>query len=227
MKILLIEDDSAIVELVLLTLRVGWPGVELLTTRLGKEGIELVESESPDLVILDLGLPDISGFDVLKGIRLFSPVPVIILTVRGEEANVVRGLEWGADEYIVKPFRHMEFLARAKAVIKRQRLSGKEAPIICEPFRFDYSMRKLFYKGKQIGLTTTESTILYHLAKSNGQVATYSSLAMVVWDDDYPGAIDALRVYIRHLREKLEKDPGHPELILTKTGIGYYLAKPG
>jgi DNA-binding response OmpR family regulator len=122
MKILIIEDDRAIVELISLSFQVGWPEAELISSHLGKEGIELVESRCPDIVILDLGLPDISGFEVLRGLRRFTAVPIVILTVRSEEADVVKALEWGADEYIIKPFRQLELLARIKSLMRRQYL---------------------------------------------------------------------------------------------------------
>ena len=225
MKILIIEDDEAIVELVSLSFQVGWPEAELISSHLGKEGIELAENEHPDVVILDLGLPDISGFEVLKSLRLFSTVPVVVLTVRSDETDVVKALEWGADEYIIKPFRQLELLARVKSLMRRQYPPDKDMPTVCGPFRFDRSMRKVFYGDKEIHLTTTESLILYQLAKNAGQVVPHNNLAEVVWGDYYPGSIDALRVYIRHLREKLEKDPGQPEIILTKTGIGYLMPR--
>lgn len=226
MKVLIIEDDPGIVEAVSLVFRMRWPEAKLVSTHLGDKGIEMVESEAPDIVILDLGLPDITGFEVLKQIRLFSAVPVIILTVRGEEADMVKGLEWGADDYVVKPFRQMEFLARAKALLRRQSPPGKEPPLVCGPLRFDPSTHQVIYGKKEISLTRTEGYILHHLLKQAGQVVTHSSLAETVWGVDYPGAADSLKVHIRRLREKLEADPSHPQLILTKAGIGYFLAKP-
>ena len=225
MKILIIEDDRAIVELVSLSFQVGWPEAELISSHLGKEGVELVQSECPDMVILDLGLPDISGFDVLKSIRSFSSLPIVVLTVRSDETDVVKALEWGADEYIIKPFRQLELLARVKSLMRRQFPSDKETPTVCGPFQFDRSMRKVLYRDKAINLTTTESLILYQLAKNAGQVVAHNTLAEVVWGDYYPGAVDALRVYVRHLREKIEKDPAQPAIILTKTGVGYKMTK--
>ena len=223
MKILIIEDDQAIVEAVSLSFQIGWPEAELISSRLGKEGIELVESKCPDIVILDLGLPDISGFEVLKSLRRFSAVPIVVLTVRSEEADVIKALEWGADEYIIKPFRQLELLARIKSLMRRQDLVDQDMPTVCGPFRFDHSMRKVLYGGREINLTTTESLILYELAKNSGQVVSYNNLAAATWADFYPGAVDALRVYIHHLREKIENDPSQPEVIITKTGIGYLM----
>jgi len=227
MKVLIIEDDYTTVETISLSLQVGWPEAKVVSTKLGEEGIELVEGESPDAVILDLGLPDIDGFEVLKGIRLFSYVPIIILTVRGEETDVVKGLEWGADEYITKPFRQLELLARVKSIIRRRDYRRGELYLNCGPLHFDVAMRKLKHGEKVINLTSTESLILYHLAINTGKVVTHSSLAQEIWGEYYPGATEAIRVYIWHLRQKIEPNPRKPRLIVTKPGTGYALTKPG
>lgn len=225
MKVLIIEDDQEIVEAVSLAFKIRWPEAKLVSTHLGEKGIELVESENPAVVILDLGLPDINGFEVLKQIRLFSAVPILVLTVRSDEADIVKGLEWGADDYVVKPFRQLELLSRVKALTRR--LSHlEESPVVCGQLHFNPSTSQLLYGEKEISLTPTEGRILHHLMKNAGQVVTHSGLAETVWGEDYPDAADSLKVYIRRLREKLEADPGHPQLILTKTGIGYTLTKP-
>ncbi|MFC2071572.1 response regulator transcription factor [Chloroflexota bacterium] len=225
MKVLLIEDDREIVEAISLAFQIRWPEAKLVSTHLGEKGVELVESEAPDIVILDLGLPDINGFEVLRQVRLFSHVPTIILTVRSDEADIVKGLEWGADDYITKPFRQLEFLARVKALIRRQ-YPLEEETLSCGPLRLDTTTGQLYRDGKEIALTITESHILSHLMKNAGHVVTHLSLAEAVWGDNYPGAADSLKVHIRRLREKIEANPSHPQLILTKTGIGYSLAKP-
>ena len=226
MKVLLIEDDREIIEAISLAFQIRWPEAELVSTRLGEKGVELVESEAPDIVILDLGLPDINGFEVLRQIRLFSHVPTIILTVRSDEADIVKGLEWGADDYITKPFRQMEFLARVKALIRR-RSPSEEETLVSGPLRLDATTGQLYCNGREIALTITESHILGHLMKNAGHVVTHMSLAEAVWGDDYPGVADSLKVHIRRLREKIEVDPSDPQLILTKTGVGYFLVKPG
>lgn len=226
MKVLIIEDDRRMVEIISLAFQIRWPEAKVISAYLGQKGLEMVETECPDVVILDLGLPDISGFEVLKQIRLFSTVPIIIMTVMGEEEDVVAGLEWGADEYITKPFRQLEFLARVKAVIRRQRLPDEEPPLVFGRLRFGPSMSKLFHGDNEIHLTRTEALILYHLMKKDGYVLTYARLAEVVWGDDYLGAAGSLRVYIRRLREKLETNPSRPKIIHTKIGVGYFLQKP-
>ena len=227
MKVLIIEDDREIVEVISLAFQIRWPEVKLVSTHLGEKGMGLVESENPDVVILDLGLPDISGYDVLKEIRAFSDVPVLILTVRGEETDVVKGLEWGADDYMVKPFRQMELLSRIRALTRRASPSDRETPLVYGELSFDPSTRQLFYGQREINLTRTEGIILHSLMRNAGRVVTHSTLAEAVWGEDYPDATSALKVHILRLRQKLEVDSSQPKLILTKTGIGYLLAKPG
>ncbi len=226
MKALIIEDDPGIVESISLALQIRWPETQIVFTHLGKKGIDLAESEDPDIIILDLGLPDLSGFDALKQVRSFSSAPIIILTVKADEADIVKGLEWGADDYIVKPCGQLELLARVKARIRDKSHLVKEAPLSYGSLRFNPSTHHLLIEKKEIKLTTIEAHIIHHLMKNAGNAATYSSLAEEVWGEDYPGSIDSLRVHIRRLREKVEADPGQPQLILTKGGIGYFLAKP-
>ena len=224
MKLLVIEDDEEIVEAITLAFQIRWPEAQIISTRYGKKGIDLVESETPDIVILDLGLPDISGFDVLRKIRLFSKVPIIILTVRAEEADIIKGLEWGADDYILKPFRQLELLARIKAQTWRKNQPEGEK-IVSGPLQLDSATGQLHHKNREINLTVTETRILSHLMRNTGHVVTHSSIAQAVWGDDYPGASDNLKVHIRRLREKIEENPSNPALIITKPGIGYLFSK--
>lgn len=227
MKVLIVEDEPAIVETVSLAVRMRWPEAILVTTNLGEEGIELVETEAPDVVILDLGLPDIDGFEVLKQVRLFSSIPIIILTVRDEESDIVKGLEWGADEYIVKPFRQLELMARIQALLRRKHVPSGETSVVCGSLRLDLSMRKFLIGRREIDLTNTEGLILYHLMKDTGKVVTLSKLTEILWGGDYPNAADAIRVYIGRLRKKIETDPSHPRFIHTSAGLGYSLKESG
>ncbi|MEE8471502.1 MAG: response regulator transcription factor [Dehalococcoidia bacterium] len=226
MKMLLIEDDPEIVESISLALQIRWPETRLVSTHLGQQGIELAGCEDLDLVIIDLGLPDISGFEVLKQIRLLSSVPIIILTAKTDEAAIVKGLEWGADDYIVKPCGQLELLARINVRIRDKDLPAGEPPLSFGPMRFDPSTRHLLCGDKEVHLTAIESHIIQRLIKNAGRVAAYSVLAEQIWGEDYPGSIESLRVHVRRLREKIEADPGHPRLILTRAGAGYLLAKP-
>jgi two-component system, OmpR family, response regulator VicR len=227
MKVLIIEDSEQIVEAITLAFQIRWPEAEVTSTQLGENGIDLVEKSKPDVVILDLGLPDINGFDVLKQIRMFSNVPILILTARTEEVDIVKGLEWGADDYMIKPFRQLELLSRIKALTRRMTTTtNAEAPVSVGALNFNPVSGDLKYNGKTVSLTPTEGRILQHLMRNAGQVVTHSSLADVVWGEDYPGAVDSLKVYIRRLREKLETRPQEPQLILTKAGVGYLFVKP-
>lgn len=224
MKVLLIESDREIIDAISLAFQIRWPEAEVVSTRLGQKGLELVESESPDIIILDLSLPDISGFEVLREYRRFSSVPTIFLTVRSDEVDIVKGLEWGADDYIVKPFRQLEFLVRVKALI-RQQSCPKQETISSGHLCLETATGQLDNSGKEVVLTTIESLILAHLMRNAGHIIKRSSLAEAVWGEDYPGSVDSLKVHIRRLREKIEPDPSDPKLILTKSGIGYFLVK--
>lgn len=225
MKVLIIEDDPEIVGIITLAFQIRWPEAEVVSSHLGEKGVEMVETENPDVVILDLGLPDISGFDVLKEIRLFSDVPILILTVRGEESDIVRGLEWGAEDYIVKPFRQLELLSRVKALTRRRGTAAEDTPLICGELRLEPATRRLHKGEKEIDLTRTEGSILYHLMKNAGQVIPYYRLAESVWGEDYPDATESLKVHVRRLRKKVEADPSDPQIILNKASVGYLLAK--
>ena len=226
MKLLIIEDDQEIVEAISLAFKIRWAEADIVSTHSGRKGIELVEEEMPDVIILDLGLPDMNGFDVLKAIRQFSRIPVLIVTARGEETDVIKGLEWGADDYITKPFRQLELLARVKAHIRRQSQPSEQLTV--GKYKLISETGQFFKSGKQINLTITESLILNHLMSNAGQVIMRSNLIEAVWGGDYPGANDSLKVHIRRLRAKIEDDPGEPRLIITKPGVGYSFAKqPG
>jgi len=225
MKLLIIEDDPEIVESISLAIQIRWPKSQVLSTHLGKRGIELAETEDADMIVLDLGLPDISGFEVLKQIRRFSSVPIVILTVKGEEADVVKGLEWGADDYIVKPCGQLELLARLNVRMRDRVNLAQEPPLSYGPLRFNPSTRQLTYGEKEINLTTIEAHIIQRLMRSTGRVVTHAALAEEVWGEDYPGAVVSLRTHIKGLRGKIEADPSHPKLIMTKAGVGYSLAK--
>lgn len=225
MKVLIIEDDQGIVESISLALNIRWPDIQIVSTHLGSTGMELVESEQPDLVILDLGLPDLSGFDVLKQIRLFSHVPIIILTVRADEADIVKGLEWGADDYIVKPCGQLELLARVKVRLRDKDRVADQGTITCGSLRFCPGTRQLYRGDTEIRLTAIESQIIHLLMRSAGRVATYHSMTEEIWGEDYPGSIESLRVHVRRLREKVEIDASYPKFIITKAGVGYALVK--
>jgi DNA-binding response OmpR family regulator len=225
MKILIIEDTPSIVETVSLALEIRWPDVKIISSDKGEQGIDMAEGESPDAIILDLRLPDISGFDVLKRIRLFSDVPILILTVRADEADIVKGLEWGADDYMIKPFKQLELLARVKGIIRKHG-PKEEKPLTCGQLIFEPGSLRLMSGTHKIHISRTEGVILEKLIRNPGKVVSYASLSEAIWGDDFPEASGSIKVHIRHLRQKLEADPSNPTLILTRTGIGYVLTKP-
>jgi len=223
LKLLIVEDDEEIIEAVSLAFQIRWPEARIVSTRYGKKAAALVETEQPDIVVLDLGLPDTSGFDVLREIRRFSDIPIIIVTVRAEEGDIIKGLEWGADDYIVKPFRQLELIARIKAQTRRKEQVEQEK-ITRGSLHLNSTTGQLRCDNRKIDLTVTESKILAHLMRNAGHVVTHSSLAEAVWGDEYPGAAESLRVHMRRLREKIEDDPGKPKFVITKPGVGYLFA---
>lgn len=226
MKALIIEDDNEIVDSISLSLKMLWPEVKVLSTHLGKKGIELAEVEEPDIIILDLGLPDTSGFDVLQKVRTFTSIPIIILTVKADEVDIIKGLEWGADDYIVKPCSQLELLARVKARLRDRTRFDQQSVRSFGALRFNPSTRQLQIRDREVQLTAVEANIVRCLLRNAGNVVTYSSLAEEVWGEDYPGSVDSLKVHIRRLRGKIEENPSNPQIIINKAGIGYLLAKP-
>jgi DNA-binding response OmpR family regulator len=223
-KALIIEDDREIVESVKMAFAVGWPEGEVVAAHLGRKGVEMAESEWPDVVIIDLGLPDISGYEVLRRVRAFSSVPIIILTVRGDEESIVRGLESGADDYVVKPCGQLELLARIRARL-RDRGGRKGMPVSFGALRFDPQTWQLRNGKAEMSVTAIEGLIIQELLRNGERVSTHARLTEAVWGADYPGSIDSLRVHIRRLREKIEEEPSRPRIIMTKAGVGYFLSR--
>ena len=221
MKVLIIEDDENIVESLALSLRMRWPDVVVSSTGMGEEGLQLVETFSPDIVILDLGLPDINGFEVLRQVRLFSDVPIIILSVLGDEDDIVRGLEMDADDYIVKPFKKMEFLARVKSLVRRKNVPVDLTVYERGSYKVFLSLHHLYYNENKVTLTKSECLIFYKLIQNANSVVTYSSIARELWGDDYPGSIEAIRVYVQRLRKKIETVTDNNSVIETKSNVGY------
>ena len=226
MKLLIIDDDQDIVDFVSTIFHVGWPEATLLSTHLGEDGVETIREQAPDIVLLDLGLPDITGFEVLKQVRLFSSVPIIILSVKGEEKDVVHGLDLGADEYITKPFRQMELLARVRAIFRRHEPVAEDLTVSYGPLSFGHTLLDLMYEDRHISLTQTEARILYKLVDNKGKVVSVSSLAKAIWGSDWGNPSESIKVYIHRLRQKLEDDPQNPRLILNKPNAGYFLSRP-
>jgi len=228
MKVLLVEDDTEIVDIVSITLKLRWPEVTLVSSFMGKEGVELVKKESPDVVVLDLGLPDTDGFQVLRSIREFSDVPVVILTVRDAETDKIRGLEQGADDYMVKPFSPGELLARLKALMRRSHITEEPVsaegthftPSIKGKLRIDFNSQEVSIGDKLLKLSPREYDLLYLLVTNKGEFVSNQTLMEKVFPENKDN-ISFLDVYMRKLREKLEANPDRPEIIINEGDTGY------
>ncbi len=227
MKVVVIDDSPDIIEVVSLCFQLRWGSATVVSANNGNKGLELIEAESPDLVILDIGLPDMDGFQVLREIRRFSQVPVIMLTVRGEDTDVARGLELGADDYVTKPFSHIELMARVQAVLRR--VQGlpvtEEHPFVSGKLSVDFARNEVMIDGKPVKLTATERNLLYHLIKNEGRLLSHENLLRKIWGETYLDARDLLRVHIQHLRQKLGDSIESPSIIVTEHGMGYKFAR--
>ena len=226
MRLLLIDDDPDIRTSVRVAFELQWRDLEVLEAGTGADGLRLVEERRPDLVLLDVGLPDLDGFAVLREIRSFTGVPVIMLTARDEPIDTVRGLEAGADDYVAKPFDHLELMARVRAVLRR--LDVKAPVLRAAPFRrgdlaVDVDAHEVRVAGRRVALTRTEWRLLELLVANAGWVVPHERILSRVWGRDEPGDLDSLRVFVRRLRKKLGDDAARPRWIETVRGLGYRL----
>jgi two-component system KDP operon response regulator KdpE len=227
-KILLVEDEPKLVHLLRRVLTAT--NFQVLATGRGETALELAALEQPDLVVLDLVLDGaLDGYAVARRLREFSDVPIIMLTAKAREADLLRGYEAGADDYLTKPFSARELLARVRAVLKRSRRAAAPPPaseLVCGDLRLDLARRRVLRDGQEVRLTRTEYNLLRELAARANQVLLHDQLLAAVWGAAYRNDLDYLRAYVRFLRRKLEADPAHPTLIVTVPGVGYMLACP-
>ena len=220
--ILVVDDEARMVRFIQLNLE--HDGFQVISAYNGREAQEQVRSRLPNLVLLDVMMPDLDGFEVLTRIREQSTVPIIMLTAKGEEDDRVRGLELGADDYITKPFSPRELVSRVRAVLRRTEAESNLASGMIEVddrLKLDFNRREIWINDQIVQLRPTEYRLLYHLVQNAGWVITHEQLLTKVWGYEYRDEPHYVRLYINYLRKKLEEDPAKPKYILTERGIGY------
>lgn len=222
-KVLVVDDEKLIVKGLRFSLEQD--DMEVDCAYDGEEALEYARGQEYDIVLLDVMLPKLDGFEVCRQIREFSNMPIIMLTAKGDDMDKILGLEYGADDYITKPFNILEIKARIKAIMRRTGRPGKEAKgrmIEASELRMDLDSRRLFIGTKEINLTAKEYDLLELMALNPGKVYSREKLLNTIWGADYPGDVRTVDVHIRRLREKIEASPSEPKYVHTKWGVGYY-----
>ena len=222
--ILVVDDEERMARFIRLNLE--HDGFQVIEAYNGMDAIQDIREKMPDLVLLDVMLPDMDGFEVLKMVREVSAIPVIMLTAKGEEDDRVRGLELGADDYITKPFSPREMVSRIRAVLRRNDAAATTVQThglieVDDRLKLDFGRREVWVDGELVKLRPTEYRLLYHLVQNAGWVMTYDQLLSKVWGYEYRDEPHYVRLYINYLRQKLEQDPANPKYILTERGVGY------
>jgi DNA-binding response OmpR family regulator len=221
-RVLVVDDEERMVRFIRLNLE--HDGFQVSEAFKGMQALDKLRSSLPDLVLLDVMMPDIDGFEVLRIIREISNVPVIMLTAKGEEEDRVRGLELGADDYITKPFSPRELVSRVKAVLRRTEMASGTSHGVIEVddrLKLDFDRREVWVEGKLVQLRPTEYRLLFHLVQNAGWVIPHDQILAKVWGYEYRDEPHYVRLYINYLRNKIEKDPTNPKYILTERGVGY------
>ncbi len=224
-NILIVDDDPAILRLLSTNLKIR--GYEVISATDGEESLEAVQRDFVDLIILDLMMPKVDGVEVVRRIREWSDVPIIILSARGDENDKVKCLELGADDYLTKPFGIAELMARIKTAFRHRgdpTVAPAKSNFVCDSLEINFAKRRVTVDGKEITLTPTEYALLQHLAVHSDKVLTHTMLLQSVWGNEYSSEKEYLRVFVGRLRRKLELDPKNPKLIQTIPGVGYHLA---
>jgi len=226
--VLVVEDDRKVIGDISLCLKVRYSEVTIVSAAEGLKGIEMVETESPDLVMVDSSLPDIDALDLIERIREFSDVPLIMLCEVDTDMDRAKGLEAGADEYIIKPFGPIELLAHIRALLRRtQGLGFKPGRLVSiGELTINFATHEAFLSGRRVKLTPVEYNLLSELVRNEGRVLTHRVLMEKVWGSEYTDEFSFIKKYIYRLRSKLESDASKPQMILTERGIGYRFIKP-
>jgi two-component system KDP operon response regulator KdpE len=227
--ILVVDDEPRLVRLVREVLTAV--GYRVLGAGDGKEALEMLAVEQPDLVLLDILLPgDMDGYETCSRIREFSAVPIIMLTAKTREVDMLHGFDVGTDDYLTKPFSAKELIARVRAVLRRSKLPGQEslitADLTCGDLAISFARHRVKVRDQETPLTPTEFSLLQQLALNANRVMLHEDLLTKVWGAEYRDDIDYLRTYVRHLRRKIEQNPSEPRHILTTPGVGYMLSCP-
>lgn len=223
-KVLVVDDEKLIVKGIRFSLLQD--GMEVDCAYDGEEALNMAKANSYDMILLDVMLPKMDGFEVCQAIREFSDVPIVMLTAKGDDMDKILGLEYGADDYITKPFNILEVKARIKAIMRRT--SPERAPQVQSSviekgdIKLDCDSRRLFINDKEINLTAREFELLEILIKNENKVYSRESLLKIVWGEDYSGDVRTVDVHVRRLREKIEANPSEPKYVHTKWGVGYY-----
>ncbi|MEI7845660.1 MAG: response regulator transcription factor [Chloroflexota bacterium] len=221
-RILVVDDEERMVRFIRLNLE--HDGFQVSEAFNGKQAVQRLRDVNPDLILLDVMMPDLDGFEVLEMVREISNVPVIMLTAKGEEDDRVRGLEKGADDYVTKPFSPRELVSRVRAVLRRtEGATGSMHGLIevDERLKIDFDRREVWLESKIVKLRPTEYRLLFHLVQNAGWVVSHDQLLAKVWGYEYRDEPHYVRLYINYLRQKLEKDAANPKYILTERGVGY------
>ena len=223
-KVLVVDDEKLIVKGIRFSLEQD--GMEVDCAYDGEEALEKIKSKEYDIILLDVMLPKLTGFEVCQQVREFSTVPIVMLTAKGEDMDKILGLEYGADDYIIKPFNILEVKARIKAIIRRTSPKPKEAAQVVEngDMKLDCQGRRAYAGGRKINLTAKEFELLELLVVNANKVYSRENLLKLIWGNDYPGDVRTVDVHIRRLREKIEENPSEPRYVHTKWGVGYYFA---
>ena len=223
-KVLVVDDEKLIVKGITFSLQ--QEGMETDVAYDGEEALQLARDNDYDVILLDLMLPKMDGLEVCQQIRGFSNVPIIMLTAKGEDMDKILGLEYGADDYITKPFNILEVKARIKAIMRRSKRTHEEEEqarvVTAGDLRLDVDSRRVFIEGKEVNLTAKEFDVLKLLVFNPNKVYSRENLLNIVWGYEYPGDVRTVDVHIRRLREKIENNPSDPKYVHTKWGVGYY-----
>jgi len=230
MIVAIIEDDPEIIEVVSVGFETAWPGSRVVSAPNAAEGVEMLRTENPDILVLDVVLPegDTSGYDLCKELRSLSELPIIMVSARDRESDVIRGLESGAADYLTKPFSMVELLARTQAVMRRvQGETGTTQPFVSEDLSVDFDNRRVVVHGERIKLTPTEYKLLCYLVRNPRQTLTKDAISREVWGEEYQDSRGLVKAHIQRLRKKLKDDLLNPRLIVTYRAQGYRFVGAG